>query len=95
VPQRDLAELLCYVLPPDVSRDRVDMLLEWHRQALSTATAIDIPADDWREGFAYSLCDLAVNRIAFTIAAHTFRHFPFMERVNSTLRHLIEFERSK
>ena len=28
-------------------------------------------------------------QVAFTIAAHTFRHFPFMERVHATLRHLI------
>jgi len=95
VPQHDLAELLCYVLPPDVSRDRVDALLEEHRQALSTATSTDIPADEWRAGFACSLYDLAVNRMAFTIAAHTFRHFAFMERVNRTLRHLIELERSR
>jgi len=95
VPQHDLAELLCYVLPPDVSRDRVDALLEEHRQALSTATSTDIPADEWQAGFACSLYDLAVNRMAFTIAAHTFRHFAFMERVNRTLRHLIELERSR
>jgi hydroxymethylglutaryl-CoA reductase (NADPH) len=95
LPQHDLAELLCYVLPSDVAPDRVDALVERHRQALTRETSIDIPVDEWRAGFKYSLFDLAVNRVAFTIAAHTFRHFPFMERVHGTLRHLVELERSR
>ena len=94
LPQHDLAELLCYVLRSDVSLEAIDRLVERHRRALSRETGVDIPADQWREGFTYSLFDLALNRVAFTIAAHTFRHFPFMERVHATLRRLIELERT-
>src|SRR5262249_26039042 len=89
LPQHDLAELLCYVLPPDTPAPEVDRWLEFHRKALSEEAGIDIPVESWREGFKVSLFDLALNRIALNIAAHTFRHFPFMERVHATLRHLI------
>ena len=92
VPQHDLAELLCYVLPSDASREEVDRWVELHRRALSMAAAAEIPAGEWRAGYKASLGDLALNRFALTLAAHTFRHYPFVERVNSTLRHLIELE---
>ena len=92
VPQHDLAELLCYLLTPDASREQVDRWVGLHRETLAAETGNEIPAGPWREGFKLSLWDLALNRMAFTIAAHTFRHFPFMERVHQTLRHLIEME---
>jgi len=92
VPQHDLAELLCYVLTPQTPIDVVDKWVTLHRESLERATGTAIPAAAWREGFRLSLYDLAVNRFAFTIAAHTFRHFPFMERLNATLRTLIRFE---
>jgi hydroxymethylglutaryl-CoA reductase (NADPH) len=92
VPQHDLAELLCYVLTDETPRSEVDGWVELHRQALSNATGADIPPTQWRAGFRASLFDLAVNRFALTLAAHTFRHYAFMERVNGTVRHLIELE---
>jgi hydroxymethylglutaryl-CoA reductase (NADPH) len=91
-PQHDLAELLCYVLMPAVTREEVDRWIRLHREALMDETRIEIDQERWREGFKSSLFDLALNRIAFTIAAHTFRHFPFIERVHATLRRLIELE---
>ncbi len=92
LPQHDLAELLCYVLPASVSREDVDRWVELHREALARETGVTIPALEWREGFRWSLYDLALNRMALTIAAHTFRHFSFMERVHATLRHLVQLE---
>ncbi|HEX6210081.1 MAG TPA: phosphotransferase, partial [Methylomirabilota bacterium] len=92
VPQHDLAELLCYTLAPDAPRAEVDGWVELHRRSLSEATGTDIPPSGWREGYRASLFHLALNRFALTFAAHTFRHYPFMERVNATLRHLIELE---
>ena len=92
VPQHDLAELLCYVLTPQSTSDEVDRWITRHRQALERETGTTISADDWRTGFRLSLFDLALNRFALTIAAHTFRHYGFMERVAATLRHLIALE---
>jgi hydroxymethylglutaryl-CoA reductase (NADPH) len=89
LPQHDLAELLCYILTADTPAAEVDRWLEFHRNMLSQEAGIEIPIDSWREGFKLSLFDLALNRIALNIAAHTFRNFPFMERVHATLRHLI------
>ncbi len=94
VPQHDLAELLCYTLSTDASREDVDRWVELHRRTLSDATNKEIPAAEWRAGFRSSLLDFALNRFALTLAAHTFRHYSFVERVNSTIRHLIRNEDS-
>jgi NADP-dependent 3-hydroxy-3-methylglutaryl-CoA reductase len=92
-PQHDLAELLCYGLRADATPSEVDGWVELHRRLLSAATGKEIPVGQWREGFRASLFDLTVNRFALMLAAHTFRHYPFMERINGTLRHLIGMER--
>jgi NADP-dependent 3-hydroxy-3-methylglutaryl-CoA reductase len=89
LPQHDLAELLCYVLTPAAEADEVARWVALHRESLARASARDIPEAEFEEGFRLSLYDLAVNRLPFSIAAHTFRHFGFMERVSRTLHHLI------
>jgi NADP-dependent 3-hydroxy-3-methylglutaryl-CoA reductase len=94
LPQHDLAELLCFVLPPDVPMEVVDHHLEVHRRILERASGQSIDPQQWRQGFNLSLCDLAVNRHMLYMMAHTFRHYPFMERVTCTLRHLIRNESS-
>ena len=92
VPQHDLADLLCYTLSTDASREDVDRWAELHRQMLSAATKKEIPAGEWRAGYRSSLFDFALNRFALTLAAHTFRHYSFVERVHGTVRRLIELE---
>ena len=92
IPQHDLAELLSFVLPPDVPKEVVDHHVEVHRRALEKATGQSIDPVQWQHGFNLSLCDLAVNRFMLYVMAHTFRHYPFMERVTKTLRHLIRME---
>ena len=88
LPQRDLAELLCFVLTPDASQEEVDHYLEVHRRALEEASGCAIGARSWRDGFALCLADLAVNRVALYLMAHTLHHYGFMERLLSTLRRL-------
>jgi NADP-dependent 3-hydroxy-3-methylglutaryl-CoA reductase len=92
IPQHDLAELLSFVLPPDVPKEVVDHHVEVHRRALEKATGQSIDPEQWRHGFNLSLCDLAVNRFMLYVMAHTFRHYLFMQRVTQTLRHLIRME---
>ena len=92
LPQHDLAELLCFVLHPDVSKSVVDHHVEVHRAALEKASGQAIDAEEWRRGYNLALYDLAINRTMLYIMAHTFRHYPFMERVSQTLRHLVRLE---
>jgi NADP-dependent 3-hydroxy-3-methylglutaryl-CoA reductase len=92
VPQHDLAELLCFVLSPQVKKRNVDHLVEAHRRALEAASGTAIDRDAWREGYRLSLRDLAINRFGLYLMAHTFRHYGFMERVIRTLWRLIDLE---
>jgi hypothetical protein len=88
-PQHDLAEFLCFVLTPEATAEEVQHFLEFHRLALEEAVGRSIDPEAWRLGFHASLYDLAINRFAQYIMAHTFRHYDFMERIIRTMRHLI------
>ena len=88
-PQHDVAELLAFVLPCDVSAAEVEHYLEVHRLAVA-ANGGEVPdARRWREGFALSLRDLLVNRFGLYLMAHAFRHYGFLGRSLRTLRHLV------
>jgi hypothetical protein len=84
VPQHDLAELLCFVLPCDCSRQAAEGYLELHRQQLEQLTGRSMDPADWREGFALALADLLVNRWAMCTLAQAIRPQPFLERVLRT-----------
>jgi hypothetical protein len=92
VPQHDLAELLTFVMDSETSIEEVEYYVEFHRRALQSAVGDQIDPQQWREGYRYSLFDLAVNRIPLYVMAHTFRHYSFVERVHKTLYHLIRYE---
>jgi hydroxymethylglutaryl-CoA reductase (NADPH) len=92
LPQHDLAELLCFVLTPAATRAEVGHYVEVHRRALEEASGYVVDPALWRSGFALCLADLAVNRIALYLMAHTLRHYGFIERVVGTLRRLIALE---
>lgn len=81
IPQHDLAELLCFVLPAESTRESVKELVERHRQALEQATGESIDATSWRHGFQLSLFDLIINRIPMYCLMHRFRKQPFLPRV--------------
>jgi NADP-dependent 3-hydroxy-3-methylglutaryl-CoA reductase len=91
-PQHDLAELLTFALTPDFDPKMVEDLIERHRVQLEQAAGVTLDAAQWRYGFTLSLWDLTVNRMPMYIMAHTFRHYPFMERVVSTFRRLLDLE---
>ena len=90
-PQRDLAELLCFVLPHDVSKTTVDRWLERHRRALETESGWAIDADTWREGFRCSLYDLLVDRLSMYALIHRIRRQTFLPRVVRTWWRLYGF----
>ena len=92
VPQHDLAEFLCFVLPPDASKAEVDGHVELHRRALEESSGVALDPVAWRRGYALSLRDLAINRVAQYLMSHTFRHYGFVERIVPTLWHLLALE---
>ena len=94
VPQRDLAELLAFVLSPDASPSTVDALVELHRRELSRCAGTEIEPAGWRRGYHLALHDFLTSRLALYQLVHAFRPCGFLERVLSTARRLIHIEES-
>jgi len=94
VPQRDLAELLAFVLPADAAPSTVDALVELHRSELSRCAGRTIDAASWRRGYQLALYDLLIGRLALYQLVHAFRPCAFLERVLTTARSLIHIEES-
>jgi hypothetical protein len=89
-PQRDLAEFLCFVLPPDASAREAERVVELHRSSLEAATGRSIPADAWRAGFGSALADLLIDKLAFYAMVNRVRRQQFLPRVVRTWRRLYE-----
>lgn len=94
-PQRDLAELLCFVLPPDVSGREIAFWIERHRRALARETGRSIDAGLWRRGFRASVYDLLINRLAMYALVHRVKRQSFLPRVVRTWRRLYEHVRQE
>jgi NADP-dependent 3-hydroxy-3-methylglutaryl-CoA reductase len=95
VPQRDLAELLTFTLDEDADPRRVDHHVEVHRRALQAASGRALDPVAWREGYALSLADLMVGRMAMYLLGHTYHHLGFLERAYRTLHRLFALERAR
>ena len=87
-PQRDLAELLCFVLTPRAAGAEIDRWIEAHRSSLERETGVDIDAADWRLGFRAALRDLLVTRLAMYALIHRVKRQEFLPRVLATWRRL-------
>jgi thioester reductase-like protein len=83
-PQRDLAELLCFVLDPDVAGEQVEAWITRGRQLLEMAVYCPIDADEWAAGFRAALGDLLVDRLAMYAMLHRIRPQAFLPRVVRT-----------
>lgn len=81
IPQRDLAELLCFVLDPAPARADVARLVEGHRTALAAAAGTGIDADDWWRGLGAALDELLVSRLATYALVSRIRPQRFLPRV--------------
>jgi hypothetical protein len=84
VPQRDLAELLCWTLDTSVAKEEVAMWIERSRAQVSVATGAEIPASDWELGFRAALCELFVDRLAMYAMVDRFRPQRYLPRVVRT-----------
>jgi hypothetical protein len=89
--QRDLVELLTFVLPPSADRARVDRHVEAHRSALAAAGVTSgIDRDTWLAGFRCELRVEALNRVGFQLVFGAQFPVPYVERVNATIEHLLD-----
>src|SRR5262249_11965545 len=89
VPQRDLAELLAFVLSPDVAPSTVDDLVELHRRELSRCAGTDIDPAAWRRGYQLALYDFLPTRLALYQLLHAFRPCAFLARALFTAHALV------
>jgi hydroxymethylglutaryl-CoA reductase (NADPH) len=95
VPQRDLVELLAFVLPSDTDAATVERHVEAHRLALETAAGTPVPQASWRRGYELALWEFAVVRLQLYLMAHTHREYAFLERVTATVKRLLALERGE
>jgi thioester reductase-like protein len=84
LPQRDLAEFLCFTLTPDVTEEALTGWLELHRRALESAAGRPIDASRWRQGFGAALADFLVTRLPLYVMIDAFRPQHFLGRVVET-----------
>jgi aminoglycoside phosphotransferase (APT) family kinase protein len=83
LPQRDLAELLAFVLPVSASRETIARRVEQHRMLLQGETGVELDRRDWERGFSAALCDLLVDRLASYAMVNRIRAQTFLPRVVS------------
>jgi hypothetical protein len=90
LPQRDLAEFLCFALPPDVNKTETARYVEHHRNMLEKASGLSLDSNAWLYGFQLALFDLAINRIPMYALIHRVKPQQFLPRVTQTWYALFE-----
>jgi len=80
-PQRDLAELLCFVLSKESADNEVRRYVELHRAQLSRQLQAVIDEHDWLEGFRLALADLMLRRLSMYTMLHSYVRQNFLPRV--------------
>ena len=80
-PQRDVAEFLCFTLPPDAPRDVVGKWVERSRSLFAAAARVEIDRARWERGMSAALCDLLVDRLAMLAMIDRVRPQTFLARV--------------
>jgi aminoglycoside phosphotransferase (APT) family kinase protein len=80
-PQRDVAELLCFTLPPEAAVERAAAYVDLHRQSLSRSIGRFVDVRIWNRGFRLALADLMVRRLFMYAMLHTHVSQAFLPRV--------------
>jgi hypothetical protein len=88
LPQRDLAELLCFTLAPDTSCETVERYVQLHRQSIQCAAHVALNRRQWNDGLRTALLQFGIERLPMYLIAHRFRPQKFLERVARTWRML-------
>jgi hypothetical protein len=80
-PQRDLAEFLSFVLPPDASPRTIARWVERSRALLVAESGLAFPPMEWETGFRAALGELLVDRLSFYAMIDRVRSQVFLGRV--------------
>ena len=89
--QRDLVELLTFVLPITADRAQIDRHLEAHRAALQAAgVSGGIERDAWIEGFRMELKVEAINRVGLQLLFAAQFPLAYLERINTAIERLLD-----
>lgn len=81
LPQYDLAELLCFVLPDANPPQDAQHWIDLHRRCLEEATGQLISAKEWQKGFALALRHYMMSRLPLYAMIDRFKPQPFLSRV--------------
>lgn len=78
VPQTDLAELACFVLPDETASQEFAQLMEDHRLALERVTGKPWAVGDWHRGARLALLRFGMSRLPLYALAHRIRPQPWL-----------------
>lgn len=81
LPQYDLAELLCFVLPEQDKERIAEAAITGHRIALEAASGCTLDPELWRAGMAIALRSFIICRLPLYVMMHRFRPQAFLSRV--------------
>ena len=91
IAQRDLVEMLTFVLPASADRAQVDRHVEAHRLALAEAgVSAGIERDAWIAGFRCELKVEAINRVGLQLLFGAQFPLAYLERINATIERLLD-----
>jgi hypothetical protein len=91
IAQRDLVELLTFVLPASADRAQIDGHVEAHRAALMRAGAVvGIERDAWIEGFRCELKIEAIDRLGLQFLCAAQFPLAYLVRINATIERLLD-----
>ena len=88
LPQRDLAELLCFVLPDTVPDAAISGCVERHRRLLEEGTGFTLDPTLWHRGFSAALNELLVTRLPMYALVHRVRRQAYLPRVVASWQRL-------
>jgi hypothetical protein len=90
IAQRDLVEMLTFVLPASSERSEIDSHIEAHRAALLEAGISGSDRDAWMEGFRCELKSEAINRIGLQLLFAAQFALAYLRRINATIERLLD-----
>lgn len=95
VPQRDLIELLSYVLSKNVSTEEIGNYIELNRITLEKASGLAIDKTEWLAGCLYAMHDYQIDRLACQLMLNRIIKRPDIERVYYSSQKILAYLRLK
>jgi len=93
LPQHDLAELLCFVLPADADATTMHSYIERHRLCLQHASGFEIDALSWLTGFKLSLQNFLVCRLSMYALMERFSPQSFFPKTINNWHRLFRWQK--